>query len=241
MLEKKSFPFEIKATDENGTFEGYASVFGNVDSYGDVIEQGAFTKTIQENKNRIKVLWNHDTYSPIGVPLMMSEDNHGLHVKAKISMTTLGKDVHQLIKDGVVTEMSIGYNTIKDEWDQIAKVRRLKELKLWEFSPVTFAANDQAGITGVKNVDNRLEQTLSFLNNELKAGKVLSDKNKTLVEQCVEMLKSLLQANEAAKSTSMFEEADIKSITEIIDEMKNFGQPKQDEMQLFADFLKTLK
>lgn len=208
-MEIKSFPFELKATDDN-TFEGYAGVFRNKDSYGDVIEPGAFSKTIKENANRIKVLWQHDPWSPIGKPLHMEEDNHGLYVKAQVSQTSLGKDVITLLRDGVITEMSIGYSTIKDEWDNEQQVRKLKELKLWEFSPVTFAANDQAIITGVKNLDdlNPLLMRAQWLTNELKAGRVLSDKNRKLVEgtmasleEAISALKALLDAAEPSDDT----------------------------------------
>lgn len=188
--EFKSFNFEVKATSDN-TFEGYASVFDNVDSYRDVVEKGAFNKTIQESK-RVKILWQHDPMYPIGKPLAMSEDSKGLHVKGKISETDLGKNALILMKDGVIDELSIGFNTVKDEWDKKANVRRIKEVKLWEFSLVTFAANEAATITGVKSV----EGLLFNLNNELKAGKVLSEKNKSLVVNAIEALQALLNTTE---------------------------------------------
>lgn len=144
----KSFPFELKQVDENGIFEGYAAVFGNVDSWGDILEQGAFTKTLSKRANRIKICYQHNPMQPIGVPLELREDTKGLYIKGKISQTTLGKDVLQLMRDGVITELSIGYNTIKYEMD--GPYRRLKEVELWEISPVTWAANELALITSVK-------------------------------------------------------------------------------------------
>jgi HK97 family phage prohead protease len=196
-FEVKNFSFEIKATKDN-EFEGYAAVFNNKDSYDDVIEPGAFAKTIQESK-RVKVLWQHDPWQPIGKPIAMSEDSKGLHVKAKVSNTQLGKDVVQLLKDGVIDELSIGYNTIKADWDSINGVRRIKEVKLWEFSPVTFAANEQANIIGVKNMDGLtpgLAKMQAWIDGELKAGKVLSDKNKSLVQSAIDALTALLSATE---------------------------------------------
>ena len=191
-FEVKSFDFEVKATDDN-TFEGYASVFRNVDSYGDVIEPGAFTKTIQERGHRVKVLWQHNPMIPIGKAIHIEEDNHGLFVKAKVSNTPEGKNAMTLIKDGVVDELSIGYQTVKDEWDDENGVRRLKEVKLFEVSPVTFAANDQAVITGAK-WDNRLSEVLYQFNQEVRAGKVLSGRNRALVEQAIKALQELLDA-----------------------------------------------
>jgi HK97 family phage prohead protease len=222
--EIKSFNFEVKATGDN-EFEGYASVFRNVDSYRDVIEPGAFSKTIQENK-RIKVLWQHDPMQPIGRPTQMLEDNHGLYVKAKISDTTLGREAIQLMKDGVVDELSIGFNTIKEDWDKEAQVRRIKEVKLWEFSPVTFAANDMANITGVKN--QGFEQLLFNINQELKAGKVLSEKNANLVKNAIDALNALLTASEGkgepVKVITQLtgdEEKAANDIMAILAEMKN--------------------
>jgi uncharacterized protein len=195
-LEIKNYSFEVKATSEN-EFEGYASVFGNKDSHNDIIVKGAFSKTIQESK-RVKVLWQHDPWQPIGKPIAMSEDSKGLHVKAKISNTTLGKDVVQLMKDGVIDELSIGFNTVKDEWDHDKKSRLIKEVKLWEFSPVTFASNEKANISNVKNMQlsPNIARLQDWINGELKAGKVLSDKNKGLVEAAIEALTALLSATQ---------------------------------------------
>jgi HK97 family phage prohead protease len=165
-LQTKSFPFECKANTDKGEFEGYASIFGNIDSYGDIVEPGAFQKTIEDMANRIKVLWNHNWMHPIGRPIAMQEDSKGLYVKAKISPTTMGKDVLTLLKDGVVNELSIGYSTEVEEWDSTNKTRKLKQVKLYEFSPVTWAANDMATITGVKSQDELLT-LLTSLNGKM--------------------------------------------------------------------------
>lgn len=73
-MQYKASRFELKAAGDN-TIEGYAAYFGNVDSYGDIIEQGAFTKTLKENSARVKVLWQHDTSEPIGKPIAMEQDS----------------------------------------------------------------------------------------------------------------------------------------------------------------------
>lgn len=157
MIKYHSGRFELKAVDgEARTFEGYASVFGHVDSYRDVIEKGAFTKTLSEFGRRVKVLYQHDRMLPIGKPIEMEEDLKGLRVKAKVSETSVGKDVLILLGDGVVDELSIGYTPIKDTYDRDKDIRYLHEVKLWEFSPVTWAANDLATITGVKSYDDAL-------------------------------------------------------------------------------------
>lgn len=168
-MDFKAIKFETKAIDDN-KFEGYASYFNNIDSYDDIIERGAFKKTISENRGRIKVLWQHDAAEPIGIPEDMYEDDSGLYVKAKISMTDTGKKAMTLIRDGVVTEMSIGYDVLKDEYKMMGnrRIRMLKEVRLWEFSPVTFAANDKAKIMKMRSLlenikrDN-IDSVLSYI------------------------------------------------------------------------------
>lgn len=217
-LEIKSFPFECKVDMDNNTFEGYAAVFGNIDSYRDVIEPGAFKKTLQESSHRVKVLWQHDPWTPIGKPISMSEDSKGLHVKAKISETNVGKDALVLLRDGVINELSIGYDTVKEEYDKQNNIRKLKEIRLWEFSPVTWAANDLAVITDIKGIDN-LEPLLTRVrgfSNAVKAGRVLSEKNVQLVKQAIEALQALLEAAEPEDST----QGDSKAATHN-DEMKS--------------------
>ena len=152
-MDFKAIKFETKAIDDN-KFEGYASYFNNIDSYDDIIERGAFKKTISENRGRIKVLWQHDAAEPIGIPEEMYEDDNGLYVRAKISMTDTGKKAMTLIRDGVITEMSIGYDVMKDDYKMMGnrRVRMLKEVRLWEFSPVTFAANDKAKIMKMRSL-----------------------------------------------------------------------------------------
>lgn len=143
---------ELKSS-KDMTFEGYASIFNNKDSYDDIMMPGAFAKTLNENRNRIKVLLQHDSYNIVGVPTEMYEDSRGLYFKAKISDTMLGRDLNTLIKDKVITEMSIGYNTIKYNMNEDSGVRELLEVRLWEISPVTWGANSLA------NIKSRLAKT----------------------------------------------------------------------------------
>ena len=115
--EYKSVSFVLESADENtGEFSGYAAVFGNVDSGGDVIEKGAFAKTIVEDFARIKILSQHNSYDlPIGKPLELREDEKGLYIRGKISDTQTGRDIRTLLKDGVLAELSIGYDAVDFE------------------------------------------------------------------------------------------------------------------------------
>lgn len=164
--EYKSFKFELESADESGEFSGYAAVFGNKDSGGDIIEKGAFSKTIREDFGRIKILSQHtDCELPIGKPLELREDDKGLFIRGKISDTAKGRDIQTLMKDGVLNELSIGYDAVEFDYDSEQGVRRLKEIKLWEVSIVTWAMNDQAKIDEVKSL-------VEGLRTEVKTGKI---------------------------------------------------------------------
>ena len=149
--EYKTGEFELEGFDDKeGTFSGYGAVFSNIDSGGDIIEPGAFTKTIAEGIGRVKILSGHnDSLLPIGIPTELREDAKGLFMSAKISDTTLGRDVKTLIHDGVLCELSIGYDPVVFDYDENG-IRHLREVKLWEISVVTWAMNEQAIVTEVK-------------------------------------------------------------------------------------------
>lgn len=165
--EYKSFKFAIEsANDESGEFSGYAAVFSNEDEGHDIIQKGAFAKTIAEDFDRIKILSQHESYDlPIGKPLELREDEKGLYIKGKISNTSKGRDILTLMRDGVLNELSIGYDAVAVEFDGKTGIRYLKEIKLWEVSIVTWAMNDQAKIDDVKS----LAEELSL---EAKSGKL---------------------------------------------------------------------
>lgn len=194
-MEIKSFPAEFKVDVDEGVFEGYASVFGNVDSWGDIVERGAFKKTLQENAHRVKVLWQHDWFTPIGKPLHMEEDAKGLFTRTKVAPTQQGKDALVLLREGVINELSIGYDPIKWTHDQETDVRHLHEVRLWEYSPVTFAANELARVTGVKQLDELrpLLQEVRGLQALATRGQRLSKTQLSLVEEAVSALKALLR------------------------------------------------
>lgn len=204
-MERLSSRFQVTGSDDaKGQFTGMASVFGSmVDAYmPTIIEPGAFTKTLIERADRVKVLWQHMPEYPIGKPILLEERPAGLYVQAQISQTTLGKDAMILMRDGVVDELSIGFDPVKFDFETVdgKEIRHIRELRLWEFSPVTFAADPMARITEANRRDQRepLDVMLSALSQlqESHAGKVLSAKNKTLVQEAVAALQALLAAAE---------------------------------------------
>ena len=153
--EVRSYALQIKAAGDDGTIEGYGSVFGNKDSYNDVIEKGAFAQSIKSHKSgqtMPAMLWQHDAAQPIGVWTDITEDANGLHMRGKLAMGTVkGKEAHELAKMGALNGLSIGF--VAKGWDYSGEVRSLTELELWEVSLVTFPANTKARITGVKSSD----------------------------------------------------------------------------------------
>ena len=151
MMERKTLGFEVKDVDEEtGIFTGYAATFSKrPDCYGDIIDPGAFKKTLKEDRSRIVILWNHDAWEPIGKPLELSEDAKGLLVKGQLTLgVQRAREILALMKAGVVSVMSIGFQTVKQVNEE--GIRHLKELKLFDVSPVTFAANPEAVILNVK-------------------------------------------------------------------------------------------
>lgn len=149
---------EIKREpDEDGVFEGYASVFGIVDQGMDVVERGAFVKSLGSGR-RVKMLWQHDTSQPIGVWDEIREDERGLYVKGRLLKDVQkGREAIALIKSGAIDEMSIGYRTIEAVSEANGRVRKLTEVDLFEVSLVTFPMLPDAKITSVKSITTERE------------------------------------------------------------------------------------
>ena len=172
--------FEVKKEGDNLYIEGYAAKFGNVDSYNDIIQQGAFALFLtSEDAKRVRLCYQHDFDNVIGVIESMSEDEQGLRFRAKISNTTLGKDVATLLEDGAINEFSIGYKTVKFTMDDQQNIRTLQEVYLYEISPVTRAANEKATLQASErkeennNIkkDSEMEEELKKLQVELAEAK----------------------------------------------------------------------
>jgi HK97 family phage prohead protease len=155
-MKTKDFALKVDDLSDQGTFTGYGSIFGNVDSYGEVVEPGAFAKSLSRHakeKTLPLMLWQHDTREPIGVWEDLSEDTKGLKGNGRLVLeTSRGSEVHALLKAGAVRGLSIGYRIIKAEPDTNNNaVLRLKELDLYEISVVSLPANRRATVTSVKS------------------------------------------------------------------------------------------
>jgi HK97 family phage prohead protease len=150
--------FSLKEADvqTDGTFTGYASVFGEVDSYKEVVPKGAFKASLKAwaKKGQLpRLLWMHRSDSPIGIYTKMVEDDKGLYVEGQLSLeTTKGKEAYVLLKMGALDGLSIGY--VATEWTENKKtgIVTLDVIDLWEVSLVTFPAGPSARVDGVKSI-----------------------------------------------------------------------------------------
>jgi HK97 family phage prohead protease len=156
--EYKNFSFKVDDVDSRkGIIRGFASTFGNIDLGDDVVDFGAFKKTLQENKGIVPILADHDPSKQIGWNIRAEETEKGLFVEGQLNLKTeLGNHRYEIAKQalevGGKMGLSIGYAVVKAMPDkERPSVRRLKELKLFEYSLVTFPMNTAAMVTAAKS------------------------------------------------------------------------------------------
>jgi HK97 family phage prohead protease len=159
-MDRLHFAFDLKAVSEIGVFEGYASTFGNRDQGGDIVEAGAFAKSIKTRGPRgIKMLADHDATKRIGVWTDMEEDANGLYVKGQLlTEKTLGQEAYIDLKAGALSGLSIGGRASLTAQDGRKRARMIKEWDLYEISLVTFPMNESATVTGVKELSDMLSE-----------------------------------------------------------------------------------
>jgi uncharacterized protein len=236
----KSLGFDYKANASKREFEGYASTWDK-DLGNDQILAGAFKKTIQERflehpkKSGVKILWQHN--EPLGLPTHMEEDSKGLYVIGKISKTRLGDEALELMNDGVIDQMSIGYDVVKDDFSEDGQTRYLKELVLYEFSPVTFPMNPAADIVSVKTHFNSLVKEFSnpLMATMIKEGRTLSKANLTAIKNAIDTLSNIVKQveGEPLKTHSL---ETIEPFKTLIQEMKGYTRKsKKDEQDEFVN------
>ena len=163
-IKYKSLDIKSHKEEEDGrlTIEAYGAVFGNIDSYGDVLMKGSMIKTLKERGKRIAFCFQHEIKNAIGFINDIFEDDIGL--KLSVTLSAAEENIATKIREGIYKELSIGYQTIessqgtKDGQD----VLFLNEIKLYEVSIVTVAANDLAVITSMKSE----EEKASYLEKE---------------------------------------------------------------------------
>ncbi len=151
MKQTRDFLTEFKAAGSNGSFEGYASVFENVDDGYDVMERGAFQEFAKTRDGKTIILFSHNMREPIG-KADVSQDEHGLKVKGQLVLDDpIAARVYTHMKAGTIDAMSVGFDILPGGSDYTtAGIRRIKAAKLWEVSVVTFGMNDMARVEAVK-------------------------------------------------------------------------------------------
>lgn len=160
-----SVPFELKFLSEAGTFEGYASVFGVTDNMNDRIAKGAFRESLARWRAEGRMppmLWQHDARQPIGVWETMHEDGHGLRVSGRLFVEDIprAREAYKLLREKVVTGLSIGYRAKEAHADRETGSRVLTEIDLLEISMVTFPANERARVLSVKAAGGAVDEDL---------------------------------------------------------------------------------
>jgi hypothetical protein len=126
--------------EEDGTVEGYASLFGEIDAARDMVMPGAFARTLKSRGvRRVPMLFQHDPAEPVGVWLELTEDFRGLRARGKlIPDVARARELIALVRAGAVDGLSIGFRTVKGRIDPASRVRKIIDLDLWEISIVTF-------------------------------------------------------------------------------------------------------
>jgi len=198
----RAFPLQIKAAGEDGTVEGYGSMFGVRDAYDDVIAAGAFAASLAAHKaagTMPAMLWQHSSSEPIGVWTEMVEDAKGLRIKGQLALATArGKEAHELLKMGALNGLSIGFMSKQWAYDRDTDVRTLTEVDLWEVSLVTFPANQAARITNVKAGDIAELKTVRQLERALRDAGLSEGAAKAFVAQAKRIAADERDAQEAA-------------------------------------------
>jgi HK97 family phage prohead protease len=150
--ERKFVDLVLDDVAADGTFSGYASLFGRVDLGRDVVEKGAFAKSLKtRGAAGIRMLFQHDPNEPIGVWTELSEDERGLFVRGRLAAgVARAREVLSLMKGGALDGLSIGFRAVRARTDQASGVRRILEADLWEISVVTFPMQPGARVEKVK-------------------------------------------------------------------------------------------
>ena len=191
-----SVDFEVRAEGDGMTFTGYASVFNSpsedLGGFIEYVAPGAFKRSLQ-SRNEVKLLWNHDSGEPLaslrGGTMQLTEDERGLKVTAQLPNTTRGRDVAELLRTNVISDMSFGFNVIKDNWSRDGQTRTLESVRLFEVSVVSFGAY-QATTAQVRSAPSINADQLAEALLKLESGEELDEANATMITDVVNKLKA---------------------------------------------------
>ncbi len=183
---------ELRAEGDGRTFTGYAAVFGQPSlplPFTEIVKPGAFKRSLQ-SRSRMMLLWNHDTSNPLASTrngsLHMVEDSVGLKVTATLPNTTLGNDIAELVRSGVIDAMSFGFAVKKDSWSQDGGTRYLEDVDLFEASIVSTPAYEQtSGTIAVRSVDGISADVLADALLRIESGEELDPEQGKLVTEVI--------------------------------------------------------
>lgn len=213
--------FSAKVDEETGMIAGFFSTYDKTpDSYGDIIEPGAFTETIkarEETGHPFPLCFNHDFSAVIGAVKSIEDRERGPYIEAGFLDTQLAQDVRKMVKSGAIWQFSFAYDVLEarqpNEEERKSGVENvLTKLDLFEISVVTVPANQNAVMTEVKNVEP-----------ETKQGKRNRKSDEDIIRSCIESLQSLLDDGDEDKPTE--EEAPAEAEPEVNEASE---EPKDD-------------
>ncbi len=223
---------------KKGIVTGYFSSFDNVDSDGDIIRKGAFAKSILEwgptsSQPRIKHLMNHNSSQPLGKITSLCEDAKGLCYESQIGTHTLGMDFLKMVESNLISEHSIGYQTMKrnqlQDFEGYMKNPNggwyeLTDLKLYEGSSLTaWGANPNTPLTGMKN-ENPETKIQAIINRQKNIEKFCS--NSTASDETIQLL--LIENKQLSQI-----------IIELTEQVKDTTPQGEDKLIPFAEALKS--
>ncbi|AJT42416.1 HK97 family phage prohead protease [Psychromicrobium lacuslunae] len=232
----------------DGTFEAIVSVFGNIDSYGDVVAKGAFAATLADWATKgdpIPVVWSHDSpdpFSHIGTVTEASETDTGLLVKAQLDLDNpKAAQVYKLLKGRRVTQFSFAYSVMDSGPTEIdgVKATELRALKLYEVGPTLVGANQDTELLSVKS------ELLGAING-VKAGRVLSAKNAELVNNTITALDAAKTALKTLLDAATSDEGKASASQQVTDQEPSPAKSQEPAAQASVDIsgleisLKTL-
>jgi uncharacterized protein len=192
-VESRTATIELRAAGDGRTFSGYAALFNEPSQplpFTEYVRPGAFKRSLQ-SRNRMMLLWNHDSSNPLASTrngsLQLVEDERGLKVTATLPDTTLGRDISELVRTGVVDSMSFGFSVKKDSWSSDGQTRYLEDVTLFEVSLVSTPAYEStAGTVSVRSINpDQLADALL----KLEQGEQLETDDAQLINEIVDKLK----------------------------------------------------
>lgn len=200
------------SNDREGVFEGYASIFENVDADGDVMKSGAFSDVLRRGEH-VAMFFNHDKFGiPIGKWTNLEEDSRGLYAKGELTVgNSQSNDIRAAMKHGTVSGLSVGFRVEADGLYKTDTGHAFTRIaKLFEISLCTFPANDQATLTAIKSMDGIF--TLSDAEDWLRDAAGLSRKQ---AQTFISRLKSAIRSD--SEGPDLSDDAE-----KIVNLLKNF-------------------